>query len=266
VIRFMFANGASHRVKVKSDHYKALHHVATGITPKHILQALRSSEEELTLLRNDTPEEFIDWFDGHVSDFRAQVHAIVTATKRKVGYLRQDGCIAKRDISMFFKQNTHWPDGTKVSSCDPGFMYCAFDDVAEFESKVEQETRPRKLNPVRDRVFKLVVVSPASSSAPPTMKFTSCTAKNPEAQDDSADQPTQQQERIRPMSMAKSQQRREQKHRSISSDHCTSINAADDGDDGDRMCDDVGCLRLGEEQLDTTTAFNEGKSLLQGAA
>lgn len=190
VIRYMFTNGASHRVKVKGDHYKALHRVCTGITPKSILRSLTLSESEFELLRNDTPEEFIDWFDKHAASFRAQAEAVVAEVVAAVELAVREGkCMNKGELGRWLKGRERrvdgsgreyqvWPDGSPVTRAQSSLIFQAFDDVVAFdmewrqcECELHACERPVKVkvkvkvNMCRERIFRHVVVDTAGAGA-----------------------------------------------------------------------------------------------------
>lgn len=174
VIRCIFANGASHRIKVKGDHYKALHRVCTGITPKIILAALASSESELDHLRNDTPEEFIEWFDGHVLRFRSQAEAAAKSVIDAANYIREMGYTNKGEVGRWLKSRDADAEG-KVTRSDGtqlifskrvlGLVFSAFDDVDAFDAAWRQEERPKKANMARDKIFRFCTVDKGISAA-----------------------------------------------------------------------------------------------------
>ena len=158
VIRCIFANGASHRIKIKAEEYKALHRICTGITPKLILEKLTSSDSELDQLRNETPEEFITWFDKHVRNFRAQADAVVARVREEVAMVRAEGCTNKGKLGQWINKGREtWPDGSPFTQS--GLIFCAFDGIDAFEGEWKQDERPTKPNVLRKKIFRAVVVA-----------------------------------------------------------------------------------------------------------
>ena len=146
---------ARYRIKVKSEEYLLLHKSLT-YTDKHILKAMTSSDEDLNNLRNTIPDECLEEFDKQVEHYYNQAKSLVCKISNYVRDLREEGCETKRDVGIWIKGRTHWPNGDQINKTQLGLVYTGIESIQKLEVGWVQLQKTEKTNVIREGIFKLI--------------------------------------------------------------------------------------------------------------
>lgn len=155
VVKLFLANGGTYRIKVKSEEYLLLHR-NLSYTDKHILSAMIASQADLIELRNTIPDECLEDFDDKVQHLYKQAKAVVCELSDYISLLKQDGCKTKKDVGLWMKDRTYWPNGKKIIKGQIGLIYTGFQRIQDLEVGWCQLHKPDKPNIVRSNIFKLI--------------------------------------------------------------------------------------------------------------
>ena len=153
VVRLALLNGGNYRIKVKSDEYLMLHQ-NNSCTSRHILKALTSSQQEVDELRKNISDKFVKEFDAQVNNFNEQVKSVILEVSDCVAALRQQGCVTKRDVGIWMKGRTKWPNGKTINKAQLGLIYTGIQNLCELETGWIQVKKPQKPNALRANLFK----------------------------------------------------------------------------------------------------------------
>jgi RNA ligase len=92
VLRFDYPKGFHTRIKIKTDEYKRLHKLLTGINARHIWEALRDGLPTEPLIER-VPDEYYKWFKNVEKDLRqayAEIEGCCRADFKDLGDRKQN--------------------------------------------------------------------------------------------------------------------------------------------------------------------------------
>lgn len=100
--------GPSVRIKLKADEYVRLHRVVTGLSNRTVWEHLAAGSVEQ--LRDDTPDEFYEWFDEQVDALLSQHRDIVECAQTQLDTITQALPGANRKLlAEAIQQSTTYP-------------------------------------------------------------------------------------------------------------------------------------------------------------
>ena len=127
VVCFWLKNGAKYRVKIKSKEYLLLAKNRV-CNPKKILWACSCSNEDVYKLKVLIPEEYHKEFDSKVTELREKVDILIKDVCNNIDMLKSRDCKTKKDVGLFLKDNTRWPNGNIINQKHTPLIYIGFDD------------------------------------------------------------------------------------------------------------------------------------------
>ena len=155
VVKLFLSKGATYRIKVKCEEYLLLHR-SLSYTDKLILNAMTSSQEDLNNLRNTIPDECLEEFDKQVQHYYKEAKSLVCEISNYIRLLKKEGCETKRDVGIWIKGRTLWPNGEIINKSHLGLIYTGIESIQKLEVRWLQLQKPDKPNVIRSSIFKLI--------------------------------------------------------------------------------------------------------------
>jgi len=130
-----FDNGL--RVKIKSDEYKRLHRLITGVSNKSIWELLKEGQDVDELL-NQVPDEFYAWVKQTKEDLQCQYYAIEKHCQQMVGRACLE-CNSRKEVAELFKEQRDYM----------GVAFAIWDDKP-YEHIIWKMLKPKYSKPFRE--------------------------------------------------------------------------------------------------------------------
>ncbi len=132
VVRFVFPDGASHRIKIKSEDYLRRHRhmkhcTSQGFSPRRVIEAIcrdpSGTQDSVTKMRNQVDEEHLAAFDAMMVRIGDGCDATLADIAAQRELASAEGIDQKRTVKVKLSRETAWADGTPIS---PAFQACWF--------------------------------------------------------------------------------------------------------------------------------------------
>ena len=154
VVCFWLKNGASYRVKIKSNEYLLLakNRVCDS---KKILWACSHSNNDVYKLKILIPEKYHEEFDNEVHELWKKVNILIKDVCNNICMLKSKDCKTKKDVGLFLKDNNHWPNGKIINQKHTPLIYIGFDDPSVLKTGWISFRQEKAGNSLRFMLFQL---------------------------------------------------------------------------------------------------------------
>lgn len=129
VLRLVFPDGASHRVKVHSREYKAIFRDQDAITPKAVWALAKASGTAgLLRLRAKCPDEFVAFLADLEGALLTAVVARTAEVNEAVSFLAAAGCTGDKAVAEWLAARPHpalWDNGKPISAVQRSLVHRA---------------------------------------------------------------------------------------------------------------------------------------------